>query len=515
MTTTIPADAELLEVDPATLEIGDNVRTEASIGKAFAASIATHGVLQPLTATRRADGTIVVRDGQRRTLAARAAGLATVRVVVTPEADADTTAREAERIAQQFTLNQDRDGLTGRDQLGAIEQMLNLGVTPAKAAKRLNVARSTVDAAVVTAKSTLAREQVEDGALTLEHAAVLAEFEDNERDTDRILHVCSSNPNALAHVAQQIRDRRAADARRAEAGKPYADQGFHLLAEQPYTYRDNGLQYLRWLTRTDTGEQATVEDITDPRQWSVFLAETHHHVDRDTGAVVDEDEVDWDVDVDDPDEEPSPGLRHPATVEVRIEWEPSYYCTDLDNIAELTGRAWTGGSSATETEEQAEARKLAEAAQRRQVIVNNKAARAAETVRAEWLRTLFTRKTPPKIAAQWVATRLAVDPEVLTAYNSASDSADKVAAELLDVDKTKLTKGEICEGASEGRAQVITLARVVAGYEIRARRNSWRATSYDQVAQYMRFLRDLGYTLAPIEEVIAGERNSDTITLPD
>ena len=60
------ATGELLHIDPAELVLDDNVRTDPVLGKDFIASIAT-GVRLPLYAVRDADGTVKVRDGQRRT----------------------------------------------------------------------------------------------------------------------------------------------------------------------------------------------------------------------------------------------------------------------------------------------------------------------------------------------------------------------------------------------------------------------------------------------------------------
>ncbi|NKR65334.1 hypothetical protein GS491_26340 [Rhodococcus hoagii] len=59
---------ELLIVHPDTLEIGDNVRDEVDLAETpeFVESITEHGVLHPVLAERREDGTIVVvdEDGQ-------------------------------------------------------------------------------------------------------------------------------------------------------------------------------------------------------------------------------------------------------------------------------------------------------------------------------------------------------------------------------------------------------------------------------------------------------------------
>ena len=57
---------ELSHIDPNSLEVGDNVREFANLNKPFLDSIAEHGVLSPITAIRRHDGIVEVRNGQRR-----------------------------------------------------------------------------------------------------------------------------------------------------------------------------------------------------------------------------------------------------------------------------------------------------------------------------------------------------------------------------------------------------------------------------------------------------------------
>ena len=510
---TAPATVgELLHVNPHELEIGDNVRTEASIGRDFLASVSTHGVLQPITAIRRSDGAIVVRDGQRRTLAAREAGLAAVMVVVTPDTSSDDQARDIARIEHQFVANEDRADLTSSQRLGAVEQILNLGVSPTKTAKRLNLSREEVDAAAITVKSTRARNDVENGELTLEHAAILAEFEDDERAYDQLYRITRyNNHGQLQHTAQQMRDRRAADARRAEAGKDYAAAGFTVLVERPVQLRQAGLQRLEWMTR-ENGDRADTSDITDPTAWSVYLDEAAQYVDTTTGEVVDEDTVDWDTQ-DDPDLEPSAGLRHAKNLEARLVFEPAFFCHNTDSLVGLAWRDWNGygnGGNVPQTEEDAERKRAEDTATRRRTILNNKAARSAQQVRADWLRILLARKTPPKAAAAWVATCLAGDPTVVGEYQ-----ARDTAAELLGLSADKLTSGDAVDNATEGRAQVLTLAVVIGGYEARTRKFGWRATSYARIDQYLQFLADLGYPLAPIEEVMVGTRAADTVTLPD
>jgi len=106
---------ELLEVDPNTLELEDNVRAEASLDKQFIASIKENGVLVPIVAVRAADGALKVRMGQRRTAAAKEVGLATVPVYVT-DADDDT----ATRLVQQIIENDQRLSLTQTDRAAVV-----------------------------------------------------------------------------------------------------------------------------------------------------------------------------------------------------------------------------------------------------------------------------------------------------------------------------------------------------------------------------------------------------------
>ena len=59
----------LVDADPNELDTAANVRDNVVItdDPDFIESIATHGVLQAISAVRRADGTLAVVDGQRRT----------------------------------------------------------------------------------------------------------------------------------------------------------------------------------------------------------------------------------------------------------------------------------------------------------------------------------------------------------------------------------------------------------------------------------------------------------------
>src|ERR1035437_9265152 len=123
---------EFAHIDPTTLTIDANVRTTASLDKDFVASIREHGVLTPILAVRQGDGTLYVRAGQRRTLAAIQAAVASIPVRII---DATT---DADRIVQQVIENDQRLALSDADRIAAFEQLSLMGVSPTQIARRLH-----------------------------------------------------------------------------------------------------------------------------------------------------------------------------------------------------------------------------------------------------------------------------------------------------------------------------------------------------------------------------------------
>jgi ParB family transcriptional regulator, chromosome partitioning protein len=121
-TTTTPEDTATVEgvrveqVDPTTLLIDVNVRTETVADKDFIASVKDLGILQPIRAVRTPEGALRVETGHRRTLAAIEAGLATVPVLVVADEPSDD-AGAVERIVRQYAENEHRTGLSTTDLL--------------------------------------------------------------------------------------------------------------------------------------------------------------------------------------------------------------------------------------------------------------------------------------------------------------------------------------------------------------------------------------------------------------
>ena len=104
------------------------------LNKPFLDSIAEHGVLVPLTAIRRPDGAVEVRNGQRRTMAARKSGLSLVPVYVLPANAADTAAETIDRIVHQIVTNDHKSDLTDAQRARGIQQMIDAGLSVSKVA---------------------------------------------------------------------------------------------------------------------------------------------------------------------------------------------------------------------------------------------------------------------------------------------------------------------------------------------------------------------------------------------
>ena len=207
------AFGRLALVDPNTLELEVNTRLAANLDPHFCASIRDRGVQEPITVRRRAsDGTLVVRKGQRRTLAAVRVGLTQVPVIITPEpatedgdevdtGSDDYRAGQAERIVDQLVENQHRAGIGDAEEVAAHQQLLGLGFKPAEIAK---VVRTKADRVRQTTQAAQSKRAVAIGSryeLDLMQMAVIAEFEDDDEAVTLLTTVAvrSRSDSATSH----------------------------------------------------------------------------------------------------------------------------------------------------------------------------------------------------------------------------------------------------------------------------------------------------------------------------
>ncbi|MFC7959099.1 ParB/RepB/Spo0J family partition protein [Rhodococcoides kroppenstedtii] len=515
------ADAVLVRVDPTTLDVAENVRDSVDLDATpeFVASIREHGVLHPILAVRREDGTLAVVDGQRRTLAAAEVGAATVPVIVR-EQDTDTQGAQVSRIVEQIVSNDQRSALTDGQRAAGVAQLLDLGVSVKETAQALSMTQKAAKTAAKVGGSAAARSALDAGQLDLEHASIVASFE-QMGDTDavaQLLDAAEHRPFNFPHLARRLTEDRKTARERTKALVPYGEAGHPLLETDPETGEDVWL----YAGEVRTAEGEPVDPTAHPERWSVWADRIEVWIDAESGRQVDEDTVDWDADG--PDDTPAEGLRHRSTVAEGWAWEPSYWITPED--AEQHGYRTTRpepvtAASGAGDDDEAAARRAAEAAEaqraeRRQVKALNAAGLAETTLRREHIKTLLTRKTAPKGAAVWTAATLAGSPDLLT-----EGKAGEVLREVLPGADTGAGIAAMLEIATDAKAQVLTLALVLTALEARmagSDKSWWRASPQTRwtrdglprgAARYLAFLTEHGYTTGPVEKVVTGEHTAD------
>ncbi|OLM28618.1 Chromosome (plasmid) partitioning protein ParB [Pseudonocardia sp. Ae717_Ps2] len=500
---------ELAWADPAELVLEVNTRTEVQLDPHFCASVRDRGVREPISVYRRNDGdgdgvsVLVVRKGQRRTLAALKAGLARVRVLIEPQpttADIDTEperarrTHDAERIIDQLTENQHRADISDAEQVTAHQQLLGLGMSAAQIARTTRTPAKRVRQTTAVAGSARAIEVGARYDLDLIQMSVIAEFSDDDDAVARLTETALQRPHQLAHAAQRLRDTRAERA---------------LCAELEDQLREDGVTVLG---RDDAGHDT-----------AMTLARLRPSLDDPSGTELTEDA-----------HRDCPG--HAATVTVRFDFDQGktahtlWVCTDpaIHGHAERYGRPSVGQKPAVpvgETDEQRQARedREREAAReaRRTVIANNKAWESAQVVRRDWLRELFARKAAPKGAAIFVAAEFAQGDHDL---RRAMESGNALASTLLGLGDAGGGYGyysgkpspiaEAARSGSAARATMLALALVLAAYEDGTSRDSWRNPT-PATRRYFAQLRDWGYALADVEQlVLTDDATEDTTDAP-
>ncbi|MDI9940351.1 ParB N-terminal domain-containing protein [Rhodococcus sp. IEGM 1351] len=520
-------DGEIfVRLDPHALDIGANVRDQVDLSETpdFVESIRDHGVLEAISAVQLADGQIVVRDGQRRTLAARATGAKSIPVIVRQDTAADEPTRNAERVIAQMEANDQRLALTPGQRAAGAAELLDMGISVAKVAKAIHEDKAWVQQAAKVGKSKIARTLVDDDQLDFESAAILAEFDGDEEAVQQLRNCPRWR---FVSTAEELRADRIAQEEFEDAAAPYADKGFRVLSEHP----GYGTVLAMADLRTRDGGEVTLEHVeTNAEHWTVVLSKGQLLSDIETGLPLDEDAIDWYTEGQ-ADIEAEEGLVHVNTVNIEDTWLPEYVCADPDAaglqlspvmVAVRTGgpggdTAVTAADPGTEAERivhqewleaQAEARRKELETEervrreRRMVRALNLKAEAATVVRRKFLSGLLATKTPPKSAAAYVATTLAADGHLLTEYR-----ADAVLKEVLAIKapyKADFVADQVVK-AGASRAQVLTLALVLAAQESRIVKDSWRSRRRGTEA-YLEYLEEQGHPLTPIEEIMAGRR---------
>lgn len=485
--TAAPAtDIEVLEVAPDELVIGANTRRNVVLDKDFVSSIGRRGVREPIRVYRDSNGALVVHDGQRRTIAALRTKREFVRVIVEPRPDTDETERERSRIVDQVVVNRHRLDITGADQVGATQQLLELGLDARAIARECSIPLKEVETTVRVAKSELARKALDEGALDLTQAAVVAEFGDDDEAVASLTEYATQRPEQFDHLAQRLRDRREEKRLRQEATDKLTAEGVTIVD------RPDNLSFGKARRLTDLRTAPT----TKP---GVRISPKRH--------------------------ESCPG--HAVYLDYRG-WQPIderviavHICTDFagHGHAELNaGEGKTTFSSST-TGRVAGPMSEQEKAARRAVIKNGKNWDSAVKVRTKFLKTFGARKTAPKDAGSWIAQMWA---EGGTDLRKAMEADHEVAAKLLNIKpkagRTRYNRtvthpiADAATKATPGRATMINVMMLLAAIEAGTdRRRTWDTPTAAQVS-YFTQLRSWGYALSPVEELVVAPRDTAVAT---
>ncbi|WP_267420987.1 MULTISPECIES: ParB/RepB/Spo0J family partition protein [unclassified Curtobacterium] len=446
------AGVELVTLPALNVSIENNVRTAADLDPAFLASVKQHGVLLPTIGYRDQDGRVVVRDGQMRVLAAIEAGC-DVPVFVTARDD-----NTAKRIAEQLVANERRTALTDGDRLAAYRQLEIEGLSVTAIAKETGTKRDTVKATLAVAKSEAATKAVTDQALTLDDALLFAEFQDDPEAIAE-LQACVDEGYAeeLPFTAERIRQDRQGKADMARIAGEWEAKGVRVVTSED--------DYTTLSSLTDADDDAEDRPILDP--------EAHA-----TGCA-----------------------GHAVMLQAWGEHTAIPVCTTPEAHHVKYPRYSFSTAPAVElTEEEAAEQKEAEKAARRELIANNKAWDAADTLRTEFVKSLLQRKTLPK---DW--TMFAAVAGTRHGWTMRADNSGGIR-DLLSIESGSGYGADTVATWVEqhpAKAPHVALAVVLSAFENAANREWWRRPTTEGAA-YLNQLAAWGHRLTDVEKIAAG-----------
>jgi len=446
------AGVDLVHVPAADVVIENNVRTAADLDPAFLASVKHHGVLLPTIGYRNADGAVVVRDGQMRVLAAREAAV-TVPVFVTARDDST-----AKRIAEQLVANERRTALTDGDRLAAYRQLEIEGLSVTAIARETGTKRDTVKQTLAVAKSEAATKAVTDSALTLDDALLFAEFQDDPEAIAELQGcVEDGDTDDLPFVAESIRQDRQSKADMARITGEWEAKGVRVVTSED--------DYTSLSSLTDAEDDADERPVLD--------AEAHA-----TGCA-----------------------GHAVFLQAWGQHAAVAVCTTPEaHHVKYPRYSFTSAPATELTEEEAAEQKEAEKAARRELIANNKAWDAADTLRTEFVKSLLQRKTLPK---DW--TMFAAVAGTRHGWTMRADNSGGVG-DLLSIESgTGYGTNAVALWVEQhpAKAPHVALAVVLSAFENAADRKWWRYPSAEGAA-YLNQLAAWGHRLTDVEKIAAG-----------
>jgi ParB family chromosome partitioning protein len=507
--------------DPGDLLMDANARSnaEATVTKADVALCKTIagsrpdgcGNNVPITIVRRPGGRLRVRAGHRRTIGCLRAGVPVLGFVA--GAEGDERADRRARLIEQWNENHHRVPMTVRDE-GAVVLALfdDEEMTEAAIAKATGLARPQITASLAVARSQVATSAAERwDFLTLDQAATLAEFEDDQEALTALIQAAKGSPSQFDHVAAQLRATRAEREAKAAFTAELEAQGIAIYGERPYVPWTLALENLRDSNGNGISPQAHAtcpgRAVTITYEWDwapgaeAAYRAAHHLADDDDLA----------------------GIEFGTDEQARQAgfapgWQIGHYlCTDPDQYGHANVHGTPGGTPTQEqqTAEDQAAEAARQSEQRRRVRQRNTAWRAATDTRTSHLKAVLGRKAPPAGALKLIVEAMARgETQPLT-----SSFGHQTACELLGLAGNGAATGhrdlllaELAR-ASDKRAQVIALAMVLGAAEHGVRDvHVWQAAEdhyrlhygIPLAARYLAWLAGhTGYSLSDIEAGVA------------
>lgn len=486
----------------------DNVRDPGRDLKALTASVAQVGVIVPLIvvpvhAVPQHDfppgTTHVAVDGNRRQAAARAAGLPLPCIVRADLASARDTA------VTQAVTGLMRDGLTVTEEAGAVQTMLDLGLTAAVIGRATGRSRPQITAARKAAALTGDAADAAAGYhLSLDQLAVLADW---QHDPDAVARLLDAAPRGqLPHVVARLQIEHREHAVYARVAADFTGRGLAITTDYPRAWGSAGPMPLSALrASTDTWEPLTVDQHADCPGHVAHLDVTIDP--RDPR----ENEQDHDDGDDDSDEDGQ--IRDDTDADARI--QITYACADPAGYGHLSRY---GATRLPDTEQpdgedddgraerharEADERRTA----RRTLIRLNKEADAAQTVRREFLRHSLTVKSRHKAMTTWALTRVLHRDRTVARWLNEWDHPP-VLGELLGCDDAHAVSA--AAAAPPTRHPVMLWTYVAAAYEHEFRRDAHRCVDPDRAA-YLRHLAALGYPLSAVEQTVIDQVSTPSV----
>lgn len=471
---------ELVVPDPANPR--DSLRDIPELVASIKARVARgdRGLLEPVhvrlwdadqSTTDGVERYMIVR-GHRRLAGCQGAELSHIDAIVVSAEQADRI-----RASDRLVENLQRDDFTATEQARAVQQMLDLGMTPDEVAGDTALTVDQVNQASTVAGSKGVALVTKRFDISMDQAAALAEFDGDKAVFKELSALVVDNPTRFDHrVAQYRRDRKEHEVVQAAAPE-WSDKGYKVLA---------------W---ADAQKSPVLPlHAIKPTKGNANHMTVLQHADCPYRAVV---------------LQLTRGTT-PDAVEVE------HYCTDPAKAGhDVTAKrnSWGGldpigaaGASKPKTEKEQREGRIHRAGMA--------ASRAAADVRREFVRSLLTglaaKGLVPFVVEQLAHEHSGMESRMAPMFGELTGATGRNSYHgNTEAQQAFLKK-------CRGRELMLLLARVCAAREWGWESNSWASTSDECRLPYLRFLVVNGYTPSTVEQVLLGNaKGSDVLAEMD